>query len=99
MPLKFTPGNNSVTNKILKYGLLNPSLNADCRCRKEIYDVEKKNLLYPPGPENVRIAQILNSSLGGRVQFGNFGGPITIDALGRREGQPGGIRGPLRNKF
>jgi hypothetical protein len=99
MPLKFIPGNNSASTQILKYGLLDPNANVDCRCRKEVPTVEKKNLLYPPGPNNIRIAQVLNTSLGGRIRFGNFGAPFIIDEIGRRAGQPGGMVGPLRNKF
>jgi len=99
MPLKFIPGTHNTTNQILKYALLYPDANSDCRCIQEIPNTEKKNLLYPPAPINLRIAQVLNSSLGGRIRFGDIGAPIIIDAIGRREGQPGGVRGPLRNKF
>jgi len=42
-----------------------------------------------------RISQILNSkSLGGKVQFVENG-----DINGQRQGQPGGVRPPLRNRF
>jgi len=100
MPRYFIPGKNSnALDTIIRLGLLNPDANSDCLCPKEFTTVEKKNMIYPPGPENIRIAQILNSSLGGRIRFGNFGTPIIIDEIGRRQGQPGGMRGPLRNKF
>lgn len=100
MPRYFIPGKNSnALDTIIRLGLLNPDANSDCLCPKEFTTVEKKNMIYPPGPENIRIAQILNSSLGGRIRFGDIGAPIIIDAIGRREGQPGGVRGPLRNKF
>jgi len=50
-------------------------------------------------PQNERIATIIQYSRGGRVQYGNqsLNQPTTF--LGRTEGQPGGIIGPLKNKF
>lgn len=53
--------------------------------------------------QNERIATIINYSPGGRVQYGNSGMICKINRpttfLGRTEGQPGGIIGPLKNKF
>lgn len=44
----------------------------------------------------MRIANILtNQKLGGRVVFGNR----PVDALGRAEGQPGGMPPVVRNRF
>jgi hypothetical protein len=38
-------------------------------------------------------------SKGGRTVFGNTGTTNLVNLLGKREGQPGGIIGPLRNRF
>ena len=46
-------------------------------------------------------AQIIKSAKGGRIQFGNFylGEPLMINYLGYTEGQSGGGRVPIRNRF
>lgn len=46
-------------------------------------------------------SQFINSSRGGTIQFGNFylGQPLTLNYLGRMEGQPGGGGMPPRNNF
>ena len=49
--------------------------------------------------QNERIATIIKYSQGGRVQYGNRGSNQPTTFLGRTEGQPGGIIGPLKNKF
>ena len=50
--------------------------------------------------KNERMATIIKYSPGGRVQYGNQGiTQLTTTFLGRTEGQPGGIIGPLKNKF
>jgi len=49
--------------------------------------------------KNERIATIIKYSPGGRVQYGNPCLNQLTTFLGRTEGQPGGICGPLRNKF
>ena len=50
---------------------------------------------------NMRISQIINTSLGGKPNFGNcyLGQQPSLDALGSIEGQPGGSFSPIRNKF
>jgi hypothetical protein len=50
---------------------------------------------------NMRISQIINTSLGGKINFGNcyLGQQTAIDALGSIEGQPGGSFSPIRNTF
>jgi hypothetical protein len=47
------------------------------------------------------IAQKLKNNLGGSVQYGNFylGEPLSINYLGRTEGQPGGSGMPPRNRY
>jgi len=47
-----------------------------------------------------RAVNAINYSTGGRTIFGNSGTTSNrINFMGRTEGQPGGIIGPLRNKF
>jgi len=48
---------------------------------------------------NERIANIIRYSSGGKIQFGNPGIYQATTFLGRTEGQPGGIIGPIKNKF
>jgi hypothetical protein len=45
-----------------------------------------------------QVNTILYSS-GGRTVFGNTSTTNLVTFLGKREGQPGGIIGPLRNRF
>ena len=49
--------------------------------------------------QNERIATIIRYSPGGRVQYGNVENIVPTTFLGRTAGQPGGIIGPLKNKF
>jgi hypothetical protein len=53
----------------------------------------------PGTTNNMRISQLVTSSLGGRIVFGNNNQPLELDYLGGREGQPGGSFKPLRNRF
>ena len=48
-----------------------------------------------------RYAQAINSNLGGNTQFGNsaLGKPISVNYLGRTEGQLGGSGSPPINRF
>ena len=46
-----------------------------------------------------RISQQLQHPLGGTTVFGNNGNPISVNYLGRREGQSGGSGAPIRNTF
>lgn len=50
---------------------------------------------------NERISRNIVTSLGGKIQFGNYylGKPVVYNYLGRQEGQSGGGGAPLRNKF
>jgi len=49
--------------------------------------------------QNERIATIIKYSPGGRVQYGPTDTNQLVRFLGRTAGQPGGIIGPLKNKF
>ena len=48
---------------------------------------------------NIRVAQIVNYSKGGRSEFGNFylGQQLNLNYLGRMEGMPGGSGTPPTN--
>ena len=81
-------------------------LNADqitegtlCNCFPFRNNPLKQGYLDPGLPQNLRIASILNSSLGGRTTFGNVYRPVNLNYLGSWEGQPGGSFKPLRNNF
>jgi hypothetical protein len=74
-----------------------------CYCISDKYD---KNT---PGSDSVsakvsyatRIAQVIQSTRGGKSQYGNFylGQPLNVNYLGRVEGMPGGSGMPPVNRF
>jgi hypothetical protein len=73
-----------------------------CKCvKKQQYSFIGGKPVFPNISTNLRISQIINASLGGKINFGNcyLGQPPLIDALGSIEGQPGGSFSPVRNKF
>ena len=104
---RFTPGNKGnqrlILNKeyIKQYYQLFNNINDDllCTCVQNRFNQIKQGWNDPSQTENVRIAQTITSSLGGRITFGNFYNPVALNYLGGWEGQPGGTRKPLRNKF
>ena len=49
--------------------------------------------------ENMRVAAVISSTLGGKLTFGNLNTPAKLNYLGGIEGQPGGTPRPLRNNF
>lgn len=104
----FTPGSSKTTSRIINYvaefNRLNPQRPINtCYCIPNKYD---KNT---PGSDSSsykisnyqRIAQIINNSKGGRIQFGNFylGQPLNVNYLGNIEGMPGGSGSPPINRF
>ena len=73
-----------------------------CRCvKKQQRRFYAGQNLNPNISTNIRISQIINTSLGGKIYFGNcyLGQGPYIDALGSIEGQSGGSFSPIRNKF
>jgi hypothetical protein len=70
-----------------------------CGCIPQQSNSIKQGWNDPSQSENIRIAQIITGTLGGRTTFGNPDGPAKLDYLGGWEGQPGGSFKPLRNKF
>jgi hypothetical protein len=47
----------------------------------------------------MRVSELVNLPLGGKVVFGDFGKPFILTYLGGIEGQSGGSPAPPRNKF
>jgi hypothetical protein len=99
MPLYFGAGKINTTRKIIntKQYVENPVCNCPVQDKTSINTSSDNNNQYT---ENQRIADLVRNSLGGRVQYGNnINRQQLATFLGRTEGQPGGIIGPLRNKF
>ena len=90
---------------ILRYPQLinyNPYLDgARCNCIQPQKYLFASNSADDVLPYNERISQIILTSLGGRIHYGNFylGKPLITNYLGRFEGQPGGGGAPIRNRF
>ena len=70
-----------------------------CGCIQPRYNKVKQGWNDNSQTENNRIAHAVTETLGGKITFGNFNNPVTINYLGGWEGQPGGLPRPLRNKF
>lgn len=99
MPLYFGAGKINTTRKIIntRQYVENPVCKCPVQDKTSINTSSDNNNQYT---ENQRIADLVRNSLGGRVQYGNnINRKQLATFLGRTEGQPGGIIGPLRNKF
>jgi len=100
----FMPGNKANTRKLLELLALYNYQNkvpVNCFCIENKYD---KQVIGSDSPSirvsnNVRVAQIVNYSKGGRSEYGNFylGQPLNVNYLGRMEGMPGGSGKPPTN--
>jgi len=55
--------------------------------------------VIPYSTQTQRAVNAIRYSIGGKIVYGNGSINNGITFLGKREGQPGGIIGPLRNKF
>jgi hypothetical protein len=105
---QFTPGKKSNARRMIDYtaqlnGLLTDKEKLNCVCVADKYD---KNTVGSDSPSvkisnSMRIAQVINSSLGGKTQYGNFylGQPLQLNYLGRNEGMPGGSGSAPKNRF
>jgi hypothetical protein len=72
----------------------------NCRCQPEIGKNDSANPNSSYNSRNLRVAQTINATRGGRIQFGNINGtPLPLNYLGRLEGMPGGGGSPIKNKF
>ena len=101
----FTPGRKSAgMNKLINYNaeLATKKIVSGvvCNCFAEEYKKFTSQSTVSNTSRAQRISQIVNSTVGGSVQFGNYyiAQPV-VNYLGRTEGQPGGSGGPLRNRF
>jgi hypothetical protein len=102
----FTPGKKSIgTNKLINYNAALASKKivsgVVCNCFAEEYKKFTSQTTISNTSKAQRIAQTINNTIGGSVQFGSYylGAPVIVNYLGRTEGQPGGSGGPLRNRF
>ena len=99
----FTPGRNSNASKLINYNTLIDaySKNVVCNCYQEEYKKFTSNSTVNNISNSQRVAQVINSSVGGSTQFGNYylGELVVFNYLGRVEGQPGGSGAPPRNRF
>jgi hypothetical protein len=105
---QFTPGKKPKflrsINYVAAYNAAFPnSPQLACVCAPDKYN---KNVVGSDSPStkisnNRRIAQIINYSRGGNIQYGNsyLGQPLNINSLGRAEGMPGGSGKPPTNRF
>lgn len=112
---RMTPGNKanlrSFLNKLYIQHYYNNSINefiisndngtaTNCLCVKEQSNINNQGFINNTITNTSRISNILKSSLGGKINYGDFNNtPVKINYLGGWEGQPGGNQAPLRNKF
>jgi len=105
---QFTPGKNSNSSKLIHYvaeynARFPNSSQLNCACIPDKYDKRTIGSASPSIKQSNsrRVSQIITSSRGGRIQYGNFylGQPLIINSLGRSEGMPGGSGAPPINKF
>jgi hypothetical protein len=98
---QFTPGKKSNARKIINYLSLTRDNSKICQCITEEYKKNTSNTIVSNISNSQRISQVINSSIGGSTQFGNYylGEPVVFNYLGRVEGQPGGSGAPIRNRF
>jgi len=104
---QFTPGNNSIARKMINNAIHNAIHNVDTKCycinEAQKYDKSKFSSVTPTmkTPYKRRISQIINSRLGGSINYGNayLNQNIQINYLGRSEGMPGGSGTTIKNKF
>jgi len=99
---QFTPGKKSNASKLILYSNLqdvNVCPNYNCTYENLTNPNYDSNSNFSNLSGNRRIAQVLSSTLGGKLRFGNFylNEPINVNYLGRTPGQPGGSGRPLRN--
>ena len=109
MSLNIYPGNHSNLRKYIRREYLNqyynlqkevlPKINGECNCIQNKVLSIKQGYLDPNISDAQRISQILQTSVGGRITFGNSNNALLINNLGGIEGQSGGLPRPPRNKF
>jgi hypothetical protein len=98
----FTPGKKSIgTKKLINYNTALTEQDVVCNCFTEEYKKFSSQSTSSNTSRAQRISQVVQNSVGGSVQFGNYylGQPVVFNYLGRTEGQPGGSGAPLRNRY
>jgi hypothetical protein len=99
----FTPGKNANSSRLINYNAIIDSYTKKivCNCYQEEYKKFTSNSTTNNVSNAKRVAQVINSSVGGSTHFGSYylGKPVVFNYLGRIEGQPGGSGAPLRNRF
>ena len=99
----FTPGKNANSSRLIIYNAIIDAYSKKivCNCYQEEYKKFTSNSTVNNISNSQRVAQVINSTVGGSTQFGNYylGEPVVFNYLGRVEGQPGGSGAPLRNRF
>lgn len=105
---QFTPGNNSTASRMINYvaefnAIYPNSQQIPCYCIANNYDktIQGSSSVSSKVSYNTRISQVIQTSLGGKTQYGNFylGQPLQLNYLGRMEGMPGGSGSPPLNRF
>ena len=105
---KFTPGNSSNSSRMIHYvaefNARYPGAESlNCLCIPD-----KVNKFLPGSdsvsyriPNKMRVSQLIQTSLGGSTQYGNFylGQPLELNYLGNLQGMPGGSGMPPKNTF
>lgn len=88
---------NEGINNPLSYIEENPRRFCECYQNKVDFDIQG----YNDSTQSIymRVSQLVNLPLGGRIVFGDFGKPFQLTYLGGIEGQSGGSPRPPRNKF
>ena len=75
----------------------------NCYCISNKLDKNTPGSLSPAlrVSSSIRISKLVNSTKGGKMQYGNFylGEQLNINYLGRIQGMPGGSGSPPVNKF
>jgi hypothetical protein len=102
---RFTPGKKSNSRVIINRTLLlkqyygNANYDDSCGCIPEKFSNINNGWNNPFQNKNIIVSQMLSRTLGGKLTFGDHNNPVVLNYLGGKEGQPGGLPKPLRNKF
>jgi hypothetical protein len=92
---------NNINNDNINNGDFTNITLKTCNYAPTVYQKLYKPSIKPEISNARRVSQVLQRTVGGSTQFGNYylGKPTVFNYLGRVEGQPGGSGAPLRNKF
>jgi hypothetical protein len=109
----FTPGNKSRAKRLINYNAVYNQLNTNSSltptyacsngCLTEVYNkgVFASNSSSNPVSNKIRISNIINNNLKGKMVYGNYylGQYNVMNPFGRVQGMPGGFGSPPLNKF